>query len=130
MLQASGSMALSLTTRTAAPDITVIELDGPLTLSKESSQIESLVLKALNGGSRKLVIDLTHVGYIDSTGIGIIAYCFAKIGQLGAKAAVSGAKGLVLDVFKITHLDTVIEFFPDVNAACAQLNAPEAAASK
>src|SRR5580692_2427658 len=117
-------MALTLTTRTVAPDITVIELGGQIALGKDTSQIESFVLKALNQGSRKLVIDLTHVAYIDSTGIGIIAYCFAKIGQLGAKATVAGAKGLVLEVFKITHLDTVIEFFPDVDTACAQLNAP------
>jgi len=121
-------MALTLTTRTVAPDVTVIELDGRITLGKESSQIESFVLKALNSGGRKLVIDLSRVGYIDSTGIGIIAYCFAKIGQVGAKAAVSGAKGLVLEVFKMTHLDTVIEFFPDVEAACAVLNTPGAAA--
>ena len=121
-------MALTLTTRTVAPDITVIQLDGRITLGKDTSQIEAFVLEALNGGSRKLVIDLTHVGYIDSTGIGIIAYCFAKIGKLGAKATVAGAKGLVLEVFKLTHLDTVIEFFPDVDAACARLNAPGAAA--
>ena len=121
-------MALTLTTRTMAPDITVIELAGHVTLGKDTSQIETFVLKALNEGSRKLVLDLTHVGYIDSTGIGIIAYCFAKIGQLGAKAAVAGAKGLVLEVFKLTHLDTVIEFFPDVDAACSRLNSPGAGA--
>jgi anti-sigma B factor antagonist len=128
MLQAFGDMALTLTTRTVAPDITVIQLDGRIALGKDSSQIETFVLGALHEGSRKLVIDLAHVAYIDSTGIGIIAYCFAKIGQLGAKAAVAGAKGLVLEVFKLTHLDTVIEFFPDVEAACAELNAPGAAA--
>ncbi len=117
-------MALTLTTRSVAPDITVIELDGRITLGKESSQIEAVVLKALNEGARKLIIDLSGVSYLDSTGIGIIAYCFAKIGQVGAKAAVAGAKGLVLEVFKMTHLDTVIQFFPDVEAARTHLSSP------
>ena len=122
-MQAAKGMALTLTTRTVQPDITVIELNGRVTLGKDSSQIEAFVLKALNEGSRKIVIDLAGLSYIDSSGIGIIAYCFAKIGQAGAKATVAGAKGLVLEVFKVTHLDTVIEFFPDVDTASARLSA-------
>ena len=65
-------MSLSISTRTISPDITVIELEGRITLGKESSQIESFVLKALSDGVRKLILDLTHVNYIDSNGIGIV----------------------------------------------------------
>jgi anti-sigma B factor antagonist len=114
-------MALSLTTRKCEPDITVIEIGGRITLGRESGQIEAAVLKALNEGAQKLVLDLAHVSYLDSTGIGIIAYCFGKISQKGARAAVSGASGLVLEVFKLTRLDSVIHFFPDAAAACADL---------
>jgi anti-sigma B factor antagonist len=114
-------MALNLATRKCQPDITVIEIGGRITLGRESSQIEVAVLKALKDGSQKLVIDLSQVSYIDSTGIGIIAYCFGKISQKGARAVVSGANGLVLEVFKLTRLDSVITFFPDVTAACAGL---------
>jgi anti-sigma B factor antagonist len=116
-------MALSLTTRKCEPDITVLEIGGRITLGRDSSQIEVAVLKALKDGSLKLVIDLSQVSYIDSTGIGIIAYCFGKISQKGARAAVSGANGLVLEVFKLTRLDSVIHFFPDVASACAGLAA-------
>jgi anti-sigma B factor antagonist len=116
-------MVLSLTTRTCEPGITVIEIGGRITLGRESGQIEASVLKALNEGVQKLVIDLSQVSYIDSTGIGIIAYCFGKISQKGAHAAVAGANGLVLEVFKLTRLDSVINFFPDVAAACEGLAA-------
>ncbi|HEX4274522.1 MAG TPA: STAS domain-containing protein [Bryobacteraceae bacterium] len=111
-------MVLSITTRQCEPDITVIEIDGRITLGRESGQIEALVLKALNEGSHKLIFDLSRVTYIDSTGIGIIAYCFGKISQKGAHAAVAGAVGLVFDVFKLTRLDSVIRFFPDIASAC------------
>jgi anti-sigma B factor antagonist len=122
-------MVLSLTTRTCEPGITVIEISGRITLGKESGQIEAAVLKALNEGVRKLVIDMSGVTYVDSTGIGIIAYCFSKIAQKEAKGAVSGATGLVLDVFKLTRIDSVVSFFPDVEAACEALTtaAPPAA---
>ena len=116
-------MVLSLTTRTCEPGITVIEISGRITLGKESGQIEAAVLKALNEGVKKLVIDMTGVTYIDSTGIGIIAYCFGKISQKNATGAVAGARGLVLDVFKLTRIDSVVRFFPDVDSACEALSA-------
>jgi anti-sigma B factor antagonist len=111
-------MLLSLTTRHCEPDITLIEINGRITLGRESGQIETAVLKALDEGAQKLVIDLAQVSYIDSTGIGIVAYCFGKVSQKGAQAAVAGAKGLVLDIFKLTRLDSVIPFFPDAASAC------------
>ncbi|HWF08433.1 MAG TPA: STAS domain-containing protein [Bryobacteraceae bacterium] len=122
-------MVLSITTRHCEPDVTVIEINGRITLGRESGQIETFVLKALGEGAAKIVFDLSQVSYIDSTGIGIIAYCFGKASQKGAQAAVAGAAGLVLDVFRLTRLDSVIRFFPDVAAACAGLAAVSPSAS-
>lgn len=114
-------MVLSLTTRTCDPGITVIELNGRVTLGRESSQIETLILKALDEGAQKLIIDMSDVTYIDSTGIGIIAYSFGKITHKGARGAVAGAQGLVMDVFKLTRIDSVVKFYPDVDSAVQAL---------
>jgi anti-sigma B factor antagonist len=111
------TVPLSLETRQIEPGVTVIEIGGTMAIGRESGRIEAAVLKALNEGEQKLVIDLSHVTYIDSTGIGVIAYCFGKIAQKGVKGAVAGARGLVMDVFKLTRLDSVIPFFPDVASA-------------
>jgi anti-sigma B factor antagonist len=116
-------MVLTLETRKCEPGIVVIELGGRITLGPERGQIQAAVLKALSEGVQKLIFDLTHVAYIDSTGIGIIAYCFGKISQQGAHAAVAGAGGLVKEVFKLTRLDNVIPFFPDIVSACDGLAA-------
>jgi anti-sigma B factor antagonist len=112
-------MVLSLTTRKCDPNITVIELTGRITLGRESGQIEANVVKLIEEGARRLVIDLSKVDYIDSTGIGIIAYCYGKTTQVAAECKVAGAKGLVMDLFRITRLDNVIQFYPDAAAACA-----------
>ncbi|HKD05787.1 MAG TPA: STAS domain-containing protein [Bryobacteraceae bacterium] len=114
-------MTLSITTRKYNPEVTVIELAGRITLGRESGQIEATVLQVLHEGVRKIVIDLSRVDYIDSTGIGKIAYAFGKITQAGAEARVSGARGLVYDLFKITRLDRVIRFLPDADTAAAEL---------
>jgi anti-sigma B factor antagonist len=116
-------MVLSLISRTCEPGVTVIELAGHLTLGRESDRIETAVMTALNEGAQRLVIDLSQVGYIDSSGIGVIAYCFGKISHKGGHAVVAGAKGRVMDVFRITRLDGVIPCFPDVASACEALAA-------
>ena len=116
-------MVLSVTSRKQESGITVIEIGGRVTLGQERGRIEDAVLKALNEGAQKLVLDLSEVSYIDSTGIGIIAWCFGKIGQKRAHGAVAGANGLVLEVFKLTRLDTVIHFYPDMASACERLAA-------
>ena len=121
-------MTLSITTRKHNPEITVIELAGRITLGRESGQIEATVLRVLEEGVRKIVIDLSRVDYIDSTGIGKIAYAFGKITQAKAEARVSGARGLVYDLFKITRLDRVIRFLPDVDSAAADLSEQKASA--
>jgi len=102
--------------------VTVIEFSGRITLGRESGQIETNVVKLLGEGVRNIVFDLSKVDYIDSTGIGMIAYCFGKITQASAQCRVCGAKGLVLDLFRITRLDSVIQFFPDATGACASFN--------
>jgi len=114
-------MVLTLETRQCEPGILVIELGGRITLGPERGQIQTAVTKALNDGIKKLIFDLSQVAYIDSSGIGIIAYCFGKIAQQGGSAAVAGAGGLVKEVFKLTRLDNVIPFFPDIVSACEGL---------
>ncbi len=110
-------MVLSLTTQKREPDITVVEISGRITIGRESGQIDAAVLHALNEGARKIVVDLAQVSSIDSTGMGIIAYCFGKASQASAQFHVAGAHGRVMEVFQITHIDQVIRFFPDIDSA-------------
>lgn len=111
-------MVLSLTVGKREPDITVFEISGRITIGRESGQIETALIKVMNEGARKMVFDLSHVTFIDSTGIGIIAYCFGKVSKAAGQLHVAGASGKVMEVFAVTHIDKVIRFFPDVNSAC------------
>ena len=119
-------MALSVTTRKCDPEVTVIDLTGGrITLGKESGQIEAAILKALSEGAARLVVNLAEVTYVDSTGIGIIAYCFGKVsaGEC-ARDCSQGASGLVLEVFQLTRLDSVMaQFFPRCAGGLRELSA-------
>ncbi len=112
-------MPQNVTTRTVEPDILVVELSGRVTFGRETSQIEEMVVKAINDGVRKVMLDMSHVTYIDSAGIGIIALCFGKMTKLGGRFCVAGTAGTVREVFHMTHLDSVIPFADTADLACA-----------
>jgi anti-sigma B factor antagonist len=116
-------MVLQIEKKRIEPDITVIEISGKVALGRESGQIEHMLVEALQQGERKIIFDLSGVNHIDSTGIGIIAYCFGKVTQAGGQLRIAGARGPVMEVFKITRLDTVVKFYPDVASASQGMQA-------
>lgn len=123
-------MLLTIATRVQEPGVFVVELNGRITLGRESTHIEDTVVKAIAEGSRGIVLDMAGVRYIDSSGIGIVASCFGKAAKAGGKLCVAGAIGIVMEVFQMTHLDAVIPFAPSVDAACVVVESGAQAAMK
>lgn len=95
----------------------MIGLGGRIGLGRESGHIEPEVLSALEGGAKVIVMDLSGVSHIDSTGIGIMAYCFGKATQKGVELRIGGAKSNIVELFRMTRLVNVIPIFPDVTSA-------------
>lgn len=112
-------MLLQIETRKVEPDITVIQISGRIALGRESQQIEKLVQDLIAAGVKKLIFDLTNVSYIDSTGIGIIAFSGGRTKKAGGDVRIAGATGIVLKALKISLMDTVLQLFPTAEDAAA-----------
>jgi len=110
-------MLVKIEKRELENGVTVLELGGRIALGRDSGNIEPEVVGAIQAGAKMVILDLTAVTHIDSTGIGIMAYCFGKATQAGAQLRIAGARGNVLDVFHVTRLIHVVPFFPDVDSA-------------
>jgi anti-sigma B factor antagonist len=110
-------MILKIEKRELPNGVTVIELGGRIANGRESGHIEPEVVGALESGAKVVILDVAGVSHVDSTGIGIMAYCFGKATQAGAELRIAGAKAAVLDLFRITRLVLVVPFFPDVDSA-------------
>jgi anti-sigma B factor antagonist len=114
-------MLLQIEHRETAGGAVVITLAGKLMLGPESQQVETLVTGLLAKGRRKFVFDLAGITRIDSTGIGRFIFCFNKIAEAGGKLLMAGAIGHVRESFKVSRLDTVFRFYPDVETATKTL---------
>ena len=113
-------MTLRIQTRRIEPDIVVVEFAGRFTLASEDSQrIESRLNKMLSEYKEKLIFDLTGVERIDSTGIGILIYCFPTVKRAGGRLRLVDARGAVNKQFEATRLNRIFRVYPTVEAACA-----------
>lgn len=108
---------IEISHREVAPTTVVITLAGKLMLGPEGDHIVTLVEELIGKGTRLFIFDLTAVGAIDSTGIGRFISSFNKIMAVGGEMRMAGASSHVFHSFKVSLLDRVFRFFPNVEAA-------------
>ncbi len=116
-------MSLQIETRHIEPGITVLELTGKISQGRESQRIETLVQDLLRQSRKKIILDISRVDHLDSTGIGILAFCYGTVNRNGGELRIAGATGKVLHLLQITRLDGVLPLCASIEAACASLGA-------
>ena len=109
------------------PDITGVSCSGRFTLGTRLSETEALMHSLIENGTRKLVLDLTHVDFVDSAGLGIIMRVFGEIGQRGGQFRIAGAHQQVQRLFEITHTAAILSVDPDLVTSVKKLQNAQAA---
>lgn len=110
-----------------AGDVTVVALTGRLLLGNALGYAENAINRLIEGGTRKLVLDLAGLDYIDSSGLGMLIFLNGRMEQAGGRMRVSGAGPTVARVFQIAHADRVLQLDADLETACRNLTHRSAA---
>ena len=79
-------------------------------------QFKDRMRSVTDGGPTRVILDLSRVDFIDSSGLGAIV---ASMKQLGAdrKLELAGLSPTVDKVFRLTRMDTVFAIHPSIEAA-------------
>jgi anti-sigma B factor antagonist len=96
------------------PGTRIFRLSGPLTLRnlfELQSELRSSALAPLT------VLDLTNVPYMDSAGMGLVMNHYVRCQTNAAKLVVAGANNRIMDLFKVTKVDTVLPLASTIEAA-------------
>ena len=91
-------------------DITVLDLDGAFILGGESGfrqHVETLI----TDGSRRLLINLANVGYMDSSGLGELISGYTKMKRVSGQMKLLNLSKRLNQLLVITKLITVFETF-------------------
>lgn len=81
--------------------------------------------QAIARGKPAVVLDLTHVGFIDSTGLSVLLAGLRQVTQQDGRMAVVSSNPTVLRLFEITRLDTTLDIHPGLDGALAAARRPQ-----
>jgi anti-sigma B factor antagonist len=111
------SEALQIQTERIDPDITVVSMTGKIVMGPDSMEVEALVSRLVEKNEKKVIFDLSHVDYLDSTGLGAIAHSFALLQRAGGGLRLAGAGDRIQAHIRATRLDSMVPTFPTVAEA-------------
>ena len=94
----------------------VLPLEGEIDLHV-SPQIGTALANLIAKKPPQLVVDLSNVSYIDSSGLAVLIEAMQNVGGYGGKFALSGLQESVRPIFEIARLDQVFRIFPDTASA-------------
>ena len=107
----------------ADPGLAVLVVGGEVDY-EVSPQLKARLMKAIKAGTRRLVLDLTDVSFIDSTAIGVIAGVVERLDEVGGgSVAVVSTHEKVMQIFEITGLDRVFTIYPTRDEALSKVGA-------
>jgi len=101
-------MALKITTR-EMDDVAVLELDGRIVLGEESSTLRETVKGLLEAGKKKIVLNLSNVTQIDSSGLGTLVASHSSAKAAGASLRLCNLGARFNELLQITKLYTVFD---------------------
>ena len=100
-------------------DATIIDLDGRLALGGPVDEFRTRWSEELAAGNKNLILNLSTVTMVDSSGIGTMIRCHSAVSAAGGKLKVIGANGTVRKAFAVTRLDKIFEFHDSEASALA-----------
>jgi anti-sigma B factor antagonist len=100
----------------SAAERTVLSVAGEVDVANAGSLRERLE-DLLTHSPRGLIVDLTPLTFIDSTGLGVLVGARNRAMEIGVPLALVCAQERVLKLFRITGLDAVFEIHPTLEAA-------------
>ncbi len=88
--------------------VTVLDLSGKITLGEASGKLRGAVQDALSS-SKKIVLNLADVNYIDSAGLGELVSAYTTVKNAGGELKLLNLTKKVRDLLVITKLLTVFD---------------------
>ncbi|MGW4500531.1 STAS domain-containing protein [Micromonospora sp. NPDC004336] len=105
---------------------TVLEVRGELDMAT-SPQLRDGLQRLVDAGDRQVVVDLAGVGFIDSSGLGVLVMMFKTLRDVGGRLCLAAVQPAVRNVLAVTSVDRAIDVYDSVPAAEADVRPTDAA---
>ena len=112
-------MSLNVSIRKSG-DVTILDLGGRSTINGgESELLSSHLQKLVADGVRKLLLNLTNLTQVDSSGVSVIVTTYVSLRSQGGELKLLCPCGRVLEVLTVLRLLQIIPSFEEETQALA-----------
>jgi len=101
--------------------VTILDLEGKILVGESSELLHAAVRDHLAAGARKLVLHLSSVTYIDSSGVGQLVGALTAARKAGCELRLAGLTPKVRDLMTMTNLNKLFDLDLSQEAAVAAL---------
>jgi anti-sigma B factor antagonist len=101
--------------------VRVVHLHGAIDVSR-AMELRDLLGEQIDSSSAKILLDLSDVNLIDSSGIGILVTAHRRADGQGARFGLAGAAGTVARVFEMTRTNKLLSLYDSVDEGVAALS--------
>jgi anti-sigma B factor antagonist len=105
-------MSLDIT-QTEREGIVILQLKGRITVGPEASALRDRISELAKAGSVNLILDLEHVAYIDSTGLGALVMTATSLRKQGGNMKLLNLNKRNIELLVMTKIATVFDLFAD-----------------
>jgi anti-sigma B factor antagonist len=94
-----------------ANGVEVISLQGKITIGAGDTQLREVISEAINAGKNKILLDMSGVTTIDSSGIGELVGAYTTATNRGGKLKLLHLPAKLNELLHVTQLITVFEVY-------------------
>lgn len=94
----------------------VIALSGEVDVYT-APQLKERLVESIDGGCVNILVDMESVGFIDSSGLGVLVGGLRRVKESGGVIRLVCTRDNILKIFRITGLDKVFPIFDTVEHA-------------
>lgn len=93
--------------------IVILDLKGRITVGEEAGALRDRVASVTAAGSKNIILNLAHVDYIDSTGLGALVMCSTNQRKAAGALKLLNLNRRNIELLVMTKLATVFDLFTD-----------------
>jgi anti-sigma B factor antagonist len=104
-------------TNRSVDGVEIIKLDGKITIGAGDTQLREVITSALNSGKNNVLLDMSGVTTIDSSGIGELVGSYTTVTNRGGKLKLLHLPAKLNELLHVTQLITVFEVYENESEA-------------
>jgi len=98
-------------------NLVIFTLKNQQLTSELSAQLKAKLLIIAQPDIEGLVIDLSSVEYIDSSGLGALLLAQRQMSEYSLPIIICGVQEAVMNMLHISHIEELFELYPNVDEA-------------